>query len=353
MDACLIETGEEDLVDPNGDPPVELDQVNPFWFVRVDENRGAGTAPGNGSCGNPGSYNPAFNTATLFELFYYAQNPDGTINKIPLAQYTGQVGDGVRDNGDHLTDMHWVSPGGTRLYDQPADVPVDPGSPGDFELNLNTDVPGILEEPGSGNSYLYLDITALSGASENGFEIWAGPYYPDVSSNVNLRNLEALNDPAAHAAKGVTVYAMGNLPMNSNYTNPVDIPLIYVGPELAGQSIFVSLFDPDSGAQPPIVFYFDSIAQEDWSMTFADGGEDPDGVSGRCILPNCNNQWVDPSYEIKIPGNLDDCDWDNPAGDWEDCTPFYGGRLMANYIGGNGDTYGWRISVTGLPYLVR
>lgn len=358
-DACLIRTDEEDLVAPDGAPPVELDQVNPFWFVRVDENRGTGTAPGNGNCGEPGSYNTAYNTETLFELFYYAQNPDGTIQRVDLARYTGQTGDnrdlvnGAASPGDHKTDMHWVSPGGTRLYDQPADVPVNPGSPGDFELSLSADVPGILVEPGSGNKYIYLDITAQSGASENGFEIWAGPYYPDVSSNVNLRNLAALNDPAAHAAKGVTVFAMGNLPMNSNFDNAVDIPLIYVGPELAGQSVFVSLFDTDSGADPPIIFYFDSIAEEDWSMTFGAGGEDPDGVSGRCLPGSCNNQWVDPSYEIKIPGNLDDCDWENTAGDWEDCTPFYGGRLMARYIGGNGDTYGWRISVTGLPYLVR
>jgi Flp pilus assembly protein TadG len=349
--ACLIQTGEGSLVDPSGTPPVELDQVNPFWFVRVDENRGSGSAPGNGNCGQPGSYNPAFNTSTLFELFYYAQNSDGTIQSIPLARYTGQTGDGVRDTGNHQTDMRWVSPGGTRLYDQPVDVPVDAGSPGDFELSIANDLPGILVDPGTGNRYVYLDITALQGASENGFEVWAGPLYPDVSSDVNIRNIQVLNDPTVHTSKGVTVFAMGNLPMNSNFDNEVDIPLIYVGPELAGESIFVSLFDTDSGAQPPIIFYFDSIAEEDWSMTFGAGGTDPDGVSGRCLPGGCNNQWVSPSYEIVIPGILDDCDWDNPTQD--DCTPFYGGRLMAHYIGGNGDTYGWQINVTGLPYLVR
>lgn len=350
-DACLIRTGEENLVDPTGTPPVELDQVNPFWFVRIDENRGSGSAPGNGVCGEPGSYNAAYNTSTLFQLFYYAQNNDGTITKIPLASYTGQTGDGVRDNGNHQTDMRWVSPGGTRLYDQPVDVPVDPGSPGDFELSITNDLTGILVDQGTGNKYVYLDVTALQGASENGFEVWAGPYYPDVSSDVNIRNIQVLEDPSAHTSKGATVYAMGNLPMNSNYNNAVDIPLIYVGPELAGESIFVSLFDTDSGAQPPIIFYFDTIAEDDWSFTFADGDPDPDGVSGRCRPPDCNNQWVNPSYEIEIPGILDNCDWDNPT--QEDCTPFYGGRLMARYIGGNGDTYGWQISVTGLPYLVR
>lgn len=348
---CLIPTGEASLVNPTGTPPVELDQVNPFWFVRIDENRGAGAAPGNGTCGEPSSYNPAFNTNTLYQLFYYAQNNDGTITKIPLANYTGQTGDGVRDTGNHQTDMRWVSPGGTPLYDQPVNVPVDLGSPGDFELSIANDLPGILVDPGTGNKYVYLDVTALRGASENGFEVWAGPYYPDVSSDVNIRNIQVLNNPAAHASKGATVFAMGNLPMNSNYSSAVNIPLIYVGPELAGESIYISLFDTDAGARPPIIFYFDSVAEEDWSLTFGAGDPDPDGVSGRCLPGSCDNRWVNPSYQIEIPGILDNCNWNSPT--QKDCTPFYGGRLMARYIGGGADTYGWQISVTGLPYLVR
>ncbi len=356
-DPCLIETGERNLVNPNGSPPVELDQINPFWFARIDENRGAGSLSGhgNGSCGAPSSYNPPFNTATLYELFYYKQNNDGTIQRIELARYTGQVGDGDRDNGDHQTDMRWVSPGGTLPNDDinlglPA-VPVDLGSPGDFELSISNDLSGILSDPGTGNRYVYLDVTASSGASENGFEVWAGPFYPDVPSNVNTRNLTVLNNPGAHAAKGVTIFGIGRLPMNSNINFAVDIPLIYVGPELAGEKIHVSLFDTDAGSQPPIVFYFDSIAESDWSLTFGAGDPDPDGVSGRCKPGSCYDEWVNPSYEITIPGILDNCDWGNPT--QADCTPFYGGRLIARYIGGNNDTYGWQISLSGLPYLVR
>ena len=78
--ACLIPTGELSLVDPNGSPPVFLDQINPFWFVRIDENRGAGAPPGDGSCGQPSYYDPRYNTTTLFELFYYVQNPDRTVS---------------------------------------------------------------------------------------------------------------------------------------------------------------------------------------------------------------------------------------------------------------------------------
>ncbi len=370
---CLLRTDE---IDGSGTPVggLTLDQVNPFWFVRIDENRGAGAAPGNGNCGSPGSYDPRYNTATLYELYYIQENANGTTAQITLSSYTGQVGDGIRDNGDHNTDMRWVSPG-TEIsfgwdFDQPGvDVPVDPGSATSFEIDLTQDVPGILVDPNTGARYIWLDVTALSGATENGFEIWAGPpdYVNTVPSEVNARNRYILNNPGSHSSKGATVFAVGNLPMNSNFSNPVDIPLIYVGPELAGQSIFVSLYDSDAGAQPPIVFYFDSIAftpdgsangydenNTDWAMAFGVAGvDDPDGVAAgiRCRPGSCLTQWVDPPYEIIVPGDISNCDYANfdPA----DCTPFYGGRLVARYIGGFSDTYGWQISITGLPYLVK
>ena len=152
----------------------------------------------------------------------------------------------------------------------------------------------------------------MSGASENGFEVWAGPpnYVDDgIPSNVNLRNIRILDDPGSHSSLGVTVFGLGNLPLNSNENNTVDIPLIYVPAEYAGQTITVSLFDPDSGADPPIVFYFDSIgftpddtsplgydaSRTDWAMTFqaTDGTPDPDGLGPRnCTLGGCNDLWI-------------------------------------------------------------
>ena len=232
INPCLINTGENSLGLP-------LDSVNPWWFVRIDENR-YGDGGGN-SCGGPGSYTPSYNTQTRYELSYFAQNSDGSIVQIPISRYTGQVGDGTRDNGDHLTDLHWVSPGGQMISDQPADVPAEFGS---FEVDLNNDVSNILKDPEDGRMYLYLDVTAVSGASENGFEIWAGPpdYLTTVSSNVNTRNVQIIDNPSSHSSDGISVFGMGNLPMNSNYTNPVTIPLIYVPPEYAGKDIFVTLF---------------------------------------------------------------------------------------------------------------
>ena len=368
---CLLRTDE---IDGSGTPVggLTLDQVNPYWFVRIDENRGAGAAPGNGGCGSPGSYDARYNTATLYQLYYYRENSDGTVGRIDLSSYTGQTGDGIRDTGNHNTDMRWVSPG-TEVsfgwdFDQPGvDVPVDPGSATSFEIDLTRDIPGILVDPNTNARYIWLDVTALSGATENGFEIWAGPpdYVNTVPSEVNARNRYILNNPGSHSSKGATVFAVGNLPMNSNFSNPVDIPLIYVGPELAGQSIFVSLYDSDSGAQSPIVFYFDSIAftpdgsangydenNTDWAMAFGVSGQpDPDGQTRNCRPGNCNRQWVSPPYEIIVPGDTSQCDYSVPND--PNCTPFYGGRLVARYIGGFSDTYGWQISITGLPYLVK
>lgn len=344
---CLVDTGELALT--TSEPPVDSTTINPFWLVRVDENRGAGTPPGDGTCDVPSSYNPGYNTSTLFELYYYAQNPDNTIQRVDLARYTGQTGDnrdlwnGSISPGDHLTDMHWVSPGGITLYDQPAHVPVDPGSPGDFELDLNTDVPSIMIDPYTNKQTIYMDITSQSGASGNGFELWAGPLYPDISSNVNVRNLQLVNDPQAHDPQGVFIEPMGNWPIHSAYEHPYEMALLYIDAELAGNSVFVSLFDSDAGTQPPVTFYFETIPEEDWSMSFGEGDPDPDGVSGRCAPGSCNNMWVDPSYEIKIPGNLDNCDWENPIP--EDCTPFSGGYLMVRYYGGLGDTHVWQMSL--------
>jgi len=354
---CLLNTGESSLVTSGG---VTIDQVNPFWLVRIDENRGSST---NGVCAEPTNYTPSYNTETLFELFYYRENPDGTILQIPLASYTG-----LTNTDDHDTDLRWVSPGGALSYDQSVNVPVNSGSEKDFELNITTDLPNILTDPATGNRYVYLDITAISGKAENGFEVWAGPddYINFVPSDANDRNIYVINHVGSHSSMGATVFGMGRLPMNSNTDNTVDIPLLYLGPEMAGQSVFVSTFDLDAGADPPIVFYFDSIAYTpdnsadnvnwsltDWAVSFG-GGTDPLGRcfdGGTSYNGECGNQWVYPAYEIVVPGNTDNCDYSNPT--MEDCTPFYGGRLIARYNAGNHDTYGWQINVTGLPYLVR
>lgn len=374
---CLIPTGERNLV--INPPNLPFDSINPFWFVRIDENRRPRTSNNDGCGAPPGNvYTPSFNTRTTYELFYWAQNPDGTIVRIPLAIYTGQVNDGVRDNGSHQTDMQWVSPGAPLSIGQPAPVPADCGSPngGDqsptcptgtpigpgrgFEVSISQDLPNIIVDPATGNRFIYMDVTAIDGASENGFEVWAGPnvYVNNVPSEANLRNLYILNglqnNQKLHSSKGVTVYGMGRLPMNSNVFFRVDVPLIWVGPEQAGKPIYVSMFDSDSGAAPPLHFYFDSIYFNEQNPSSSDFVKTYAGTEGgRCRVGDCNNQWVNPAYEIIVPGDIENCTNPGATPTPPSCIPFYGGRLVANYVGGNTDTYGWEVRLTGAPFLVR
>ncbi|MCI0576035.1 MAG: hypothetical protein L0332_02780 [Chloroflexi bacterium] len=131
QDACLIPTCELTGQCSGVTSTLSVDVSNPLWFVRVDENRGTGTP---GVCGRPTVYTPTYNTQTLFELFHYSDDGGGAVIE-PLASYTGQSGDGVRDDGGHQTDLRWVAPGGPAAFDQPAAVPADCGSPtgGDYD----------------------------------------------------------------------------------------------------------------------------------------------------------------------------------------------------------------------------
>ncbi|MEZ4644734.1 MAG: hypothetical protein R3E31_18715 [Chloroflexota bacterium] len=345
---CLLTTGEGAL------PDLLLDEVNPLWFVRMDENR-TGVTGSNSGCGVPASYNPAVNTQTFYRLYYQAGTMTAS-QPVDLAFYTGQVGNGIFDNGNHQTDLQWVSPGGSAALGQPASVPTNCGSPngGDydplfcpggsapapgngFEVDLTQAVPGIIVDPTNGDRWLYLGITTISGASENGFAIWAGPniYTGTFASDANLRNVQILDVAGAHDSLGVTVLAETYAPVNNNYTQVADTPLAYIGPEYAGQVMTITLFDTDSGAQPPIHFYFDSIPFADWHVTF-----DESDLSGRCFIGLCNNQWVTPPYTFTVPGNLTSC---QDASLDEPCTPFSGGRLIANFAGGLHDTYTWQV----------
>ncbi|MCB8984277.1 MAG: hypothetical protein H6659_10665 [Ardenticatenaceae bacterium] len=325
----------------------------------MDENRGTSTP---GVCGEPASYTPAYNTATRYELSYFRDAANGTVEQIPLAAYTGQTGDGVRDNGDHDTDLRWVSPGGQPSYDQPVVVPASSGS---FEVDLSQDIPNMVIDPATGERTLLLEVTTISGASENGFQFWAGPaaYTATVPSAANERNLYTLNNPGSHDPAGVTIEAIGILPLNSNTDNVSIVPLATIGPEFAGQSITVTHFDMDAGSKPPVVFYMDSLAftpdgstdgvnenATDFAVSY--GGEvDPTGRcfdGGASYNGECNNRWVSPVYTITLPSEQT-CDYSNPTP--ETCTPFYGGQLFARMKMGNHDTHTWYVLPPERPSL--
>ncbi len=354
-DPCILETGELEIVAETGGAISEA-EINPYWYVRTDANRGAGAGHGNGTCAIPETYAPQYNTRTVYDLHYYAQLPNGDVPRIPLGLYTGQVGDTIRDTGDHQTDMRWVSPGGTQLPDQPVPVPAEFGS---FEIDLTSDVPDIWVDPATGNRHIWLDITTISGASRNEFHLWAGPLYPNLASAGNARNLQIANAwPFAYDSAGVEVKALGDLPQVSHEVGWAEKPLLTVGPEYAGSTIFVGTFDLDDGSQPPLVFSFDSLAfapadndmdgidhdLTDWALAFG-GTADPNPES-RCFhldVPGdtrCTNQWVSPPYVITIPSDLN-CDYQDP--DMANCTPFYGGTLSVRYRAGFDDAAVWEM----------
>ncbi len=189
-----------------------------------------------------------------------------------------------------------------------------------------------------GNRTIYLDVTSLSGASENGFEIWAGPpvYTATLPGDVNQRNVQVMNNhPEQFDSKGISVLAVGQEPQNSNLTGTVDIPLAYIGSKYAGQVITVTLFDPDQGTRPPLAFYFDTLSPAHYYLSFGDS-VDP---AGRCFdggsvyAGECDDQWVTPAYTMTIP----------------EAFLFYGGRLMAQYEAGTNDTLNWKVTLPPAP----
>ncbi len=426
---------------------------NPFWYVRIDENRVYN--------GNPGSYggNLVNNTRTVYRLFYLEQMADGSLSEVDLAYYIGKADSSdaayASPTGEYTaaeaqtearaTDMMWVSPGvpadermpsfdaggqdtgeppGDRLElfaellsiadlygvpagQRPAQPSPDYSSPaepvtivedcdtyisldhagsehigptqhiytvadrcegdGDFIIDLDTEVPGIFVDPGSGARYIYLQVRGISGMSENGFEFWAGPprsadiddFMFTVPSDINARQIYLLAmrsmDLEIHRSTGVSIFGLGHLPMNSNTgTTMVDIPLAYFGPEFAGQQLQIDMFDPDAGAQDPIVFYFDSIPIADWAVCYDDNGNNawngyrcntlpaqyggPLTRTGTANIP-VGSVWQTPPYIFTIPS--------------DPVQPFYGGRLIARYKSGANDTYGWRIQIESRPYLVQ
>ena len=360
-EACVLTTGEPQT-------------YNPTWFIRVDEIRA-----GNGTnCNMPTTYNSGNRTQTGFDLYYHRINvTSGAVEPVPISQYIG------REDNLHDTDLRWVSPGGGLSYDQNISVPSNFGS---FEVNL-TAISDVLPDPITGLRTIYLDVTALTGASENGFDVWAGPPSYTVPANpgdpcqgglpsrVNARNVHITNcGNASHSSGGVTIAALDYQLTNYNTTAPIEKKLVYIGPEYAGETIHVTLFDSDSGAQSPLLFYFDTLAftlrnpiptppanpintsLTDWFRAFAVNNtvtHDPDllpGESRNCYPGTCNNTWITPTYRIQVP-TLSPTLCVNPVATPHYCTPFYGGWLTVRYLPGYHDTATWHVELPERPLV--
>jgi hypothetical protein len=323
-----------------------------FYFYRIDENRG-GTL---GRCGEPGSYTAAYETITEYTLYYYERQADGSLIQHNLARYTNERSNSGSGEAQ-CTDMHWVSPGAPVAMNSPAPgcpatVPADGGfadtGDGNFEISLSSDAPNIAADALTGDRFLYLDVRGVSGFSENGFEFWAGPgldVYPDVPSEVNDRNrwIVMKGVEEAHGSYGVIVFGVGHLPMNSNTANAVDIPLMWVGPQMAGSTIEVRMFDPDAGSTGYPDFSFDTIPYNDWHTGNA--------CNGRTVGDSWGNKWYPEELSLSPLTLGPPCSFVVPSLSGDNI-PFYGGSLIANYKAGAHDTYSWHITVETRPYLV-
>ncbi len=314
-DTCVIDTGESKYATSQ----------NPFWFQRVDENW-------NADC-TANTSNQFGEVVTKYELFYFEESGD----RKEIASFTVN---NLRDQFN--TDLKWVSPGAPSSL-----VPADSGS---FEVDLNTIPPDA-----SGLRIIHMDVTAVSGSAKNVWDIWAGPpsgYFtsrgiPALSPDVNVRNLQLANSPAAYSVKGVSVYALGRMP-TTHYINDQEIklPLAPIESMLGGGAIYVSTFDFDTSAPPPdIYFTIDTVAHSDFKMystvvmtpTEGHTGKPDDPLQTSCGgSTNCNSSWMLPQMAMGIPDVF-----------------FFGGKLEANYIPGR-DDHVWSISVTaGRPFLTQ
>ncbi|MEM7798465.1 MAG: pilus assembly protein TadG-related protein [Chloroflexota bacterium] len=378
--------------------PFDETDINPFWYYRLDELRRPGGS----------TTSQEWGTATVYTLYYFQRMADGTIQRRNLASYVGQSGasnyasfnNQPIGTNHYSTDLKWVSPGAYNKIDGDVRlVPTRceanmtnggflpaPGTCGEtsgdedatatqaadvnswgrgFEVNIVTDLPGIVVDASSQMRYLYVDVKSIDGASENGFEIWAGPpyaHYVEGWQDVNQRNVLVTNEPNVYTTQGVSAYSVGIMPLNSLTNNRVDFPLVYVKPEFAGQNVEISLFDADSGVSYPLCFYFDTIPNPDCNSSYNNSGIDgylvyyDEANDGNRCFPSCNNQFVTPSFTVQVP-DFDQTSCNPNAATLDEkmfvCNEFLGGRLIVSYDGGQHDTYQWLVTFPSVPYLVR
>jgi hypothetical protein len=314
-DTCVISTGESQYA---------VNQ-NPFWLQRVDENW-------NPDC-TPNSGDQFGDVVTRYDLYYI----DDSGERHEIASYTV---DNLRDYFN--TDMHWVSPGAPASL-----VPADSGS---FEIDLTT-IPLSPENLRT----IQMDVRAIGGSSKNVWDVWAGPppsYFtarsiPTLNSDVNVRNLQLANSPAAYNIKGVSVYALGRMPL-THYINDKEIklPLAPIESTLGGGAIYATTFDFDMSVPPSnIYFTIDTVAESDFKMystvvvspTKGHIGTQADPLQTSCDLSNdCNYRWMAPQMAMGIPDVF-----------------FFGGKLEANYVPAR-DDHVWSLAVTaGRPFLTK
>ena len=149
-----------------------------------------------------------------------------------------------------------------------------------------------------------LNVKTISGSSENGFSLRAGP--PRAVAPPGQDNFDPNN--------GTSITADGNLPMNFNRNGTFPITLGNVPQSAAGKTLTISQYDTDVGTNNTVTYTCDALPGLSWTF---------DGANG---LPG-NGRFG--AQEIPIPANY-------PGGNW-----------IATYTAGREDTSVWSMSFTG------
>ncbi len=309
-DRCVIRTGES----------LTAVNQNPFWLQRIDENWAAGCTPvaddGFGS------------VTTTYELYFY----DDSGQRQVLGSYT------VDNARDFLhTDMQWVAPGAPG-----SPVPANSGS---FEINL-----AAVPTDELGRRTIEMSVRTSSGAGKNAWDLWAGPpagYFvgqgiPALATDVNQRNLQLANNPAAYVVPGVSVYAIGRMPLTHYAGNEaIRMPLAPIDSTMGGGIVYATTYDSDGSVAAN--FTIDTVATSDFQIyttvvevpSPGHGGTSGDPLQASCDGGrDCNGSWMLPQYGMRVPEVF-----------------FVGGTLEANYAPAE-DDFVWSIGFTaGRPFL--
>lgn len=202
---------------------------------------------------------------TVYKLYAPDSAPTDYSDDVLIAQAT-------YGPNDTSTDMKWVTPQG-------------------FSFNINQ----------YGTGRYRLNVAAIDGSSENGFNLRAGP----PASTFNPNN-------------GTSISALGAIPINFNGSGLVTIRLGYISAEAAGMKMHINKFDTDVGAKS-IVYKCDTLS-----------GSFSGTLSG-------NGTWKEDV--VQIPQN------------------YKGGTWTAQYTAGLQDTSVWSMWLQGLlsgqPGFVR
>ncbi|MDY7040783.1 MAG: hypothetical protein SVX38_07960, partial [Chloroflexota bacterium] len=286
-DGCLVPT-----LDPCQNP-VTGEDCNPYWFVRMDENRSRFS--------RPGSYTAADNTTTNYNLYYLQA---GTNARRDIASYTKGGAD-----ADANTDLQWVTPASLR-----------------FQLADYSDI-AVAED---GSRFFFLEVEPTAGSSENGFDLWAGPVseYP-VPKEVNARNVYLLREGLdRHSSGGIVITSIGYLPLNVNVDTTFTVTLAYIPPDAAGVFLNVANFDNDCPCGSACAQALAAPRCSGWGCRGLDFYLEGVPSFHEYGIISTGNQWGENRFQIP--------------------QTFFGGYLKAVYYTSQYDTSSWRAEYEGV-----